>query len=106
MKLASVGPRIALRLIRGFWTRIWWKYVLQSFSAVALLLFTGLALMLVGFLVGVWIIVQTLGPPAASPGTVLLCVAPLLSGLHMLLFAMMLDIQESQPANAMPSSGR
>src|SRR5918995_901921 len=106
MRLASVGPRIALRLIRGFWTRIWWKYVLQSFSAVALLLFTGLALMLVGLLVGIWIIVQTLGPPAASPGTVLLCVGPLLSGIHMLLFAMLLDIQESQPIHAMPTRRR
>ena len=98
MNLATVGPRIALRLFRGFWTRIWWKYVLQSFSAVALLLFSGLALVLVGSLVGLWIIFQTLGPPIASAGTVLLCVGPLLSGIHMLLFAMMLDIQESAPS--------
>jgi hypothetical protein len=97
MNLATVGPRIALRLVRGFWTRMWWKYVLQSFSAVALLLFSGIALVLLGLLVGVWILVETLGPPVASPGTVILCVAPLLSGLHMLLFAMMLDIQESSP---------
>lgn len=95
MNLATVGPRIAMRLFRGFWTRMWWKYVLQSFSAVALLFFSGLALMLIGLLIGVWIIVQTLGPPVASPGTVILCVTPLLSGWHMLLFAMLLDIQDS-----------
>jgi glycosyltransferase involved in cell wall biosynthesis len=97
MNLATVGPRIAVRLCRGFWTRMWWKYVLQSFSAVALLFFTGLGLLLLGSLIGVWIIVHTLGPPVASPGTVILCVAPLLSGLQMLLFAMLLDIQESMP---------
>lgn len=97
MNLASVGPRIAGRLLRGFWTRMWWKYVLQSFSAVALLFFSGLALLFVGSVIGVWIIVQTLGPPMASPGTVILCVAPLLSGLQLLLFAMLLDIQESAP---------
>lgn len=97
MRLASVGPRIAARLLRGFWTRMWWKYVLQSFSAVALLFFSGLALMLLGFVIGVWIIFQTLGPPIASAGTVILCVAPLLSGLQLLLFAMLLDIQESDP---------
>jgi glycosyltransferase involved in cell wall biosynthesis len=95
MNLATVGPRIASRLFRGFWTRMWWKYVLQSFSAVALLFFSGLGLLALGLLVGVWIIVNTLGPPVASPGTVILCVAPLLSGLQMLLFAMLLDIQES-----------
>lgn len=97
MNLASVGPRIAGRLLRGFWTRMWWKYVLQSFSAVALLFFSGLALLFLGSVIGVWIIVQTLGPPMASPGTVILCVAPLLSGLQLLLFAMLLDIQESAP---------
>ncbi|GGB84891.1 hypothetical protein N798_12365 [Knoellia flava TL1] len=97
MNLASVGPRIALRLVRGFWTRMWWKYVLQSFSAVALLFFSGLALLLLGGLVGIWIISQTLGPPTASPGTVILCVAPLLSGLQLLLFSMLLDIQEASP---------
>ena len=90
-----MGPRIAMRLWRGFWTRMWWKYVLQSFSAVALLFFSGLGLLFLGLLVGVWIIVNTLGPPVASPATVILCVAPLLSGLQMLLFAMLLDIQES-----------
>jgi glycosyltransferase involved in cell wall biosynthesis len=97
MNLASVGPRIAMRLLRGFWTRMWWKYVLQSFSAVALLFFSGLGLMLIGAVIGLWIVVQTLGPPVASPGTVILCVAPLLSGLQLLLFAMLLDIQESAP---------
>ena len=97
MNLATVGPRIAVRLFRGFWTRIWWKYVLQSFSAVALLLFSGLALMALGTAIGVWIVLNTLGPPAASPATVILCVAPLLSGLQLLLFAMLLDIQESTP---------
>ena len=95
MNLATVGPRIASRLFRGFWTRMWWKYVLQSFSAVALLFFSGLGLLFLGLLVGVWIVVNTLGPPVASPATVILCVAPLLSGLQMLLFAMLLDIQES-----------
>ena len=95
LTLATVGPRIAMRLFRGFWIRMWWKYVLQSFSAVALLFFTGLGLVFIGLVVGVWIIVHTLGPPMASPGSVILCVAPLLSGLHMLLFAMLLDIQDS-----------
>ena len=95
LTVATVGPRIAMRLFRGFWTRMWWKYVLQSFSAVALLFFSGLVLMLIGLAVGAWIVVETLGPPIASPGSVILCVAPLLSGFHMLLFSMLLDIQDA-----------
>jgi hypothetical protein len=74
---------------------MWWKYVLQSFSAVALMLFGGLGLVGVGAVFGAWAIADSWGPAAATPGTVVLCVAPLLSGFHMLLYAMMLDIQES-----------
>ena len=94
IRLAHGRPRMVARLFRGFWHRIWWKYVLQSFSPVALLLFSGLALVAFGTAVGIFIILNTLGPPAASAGTVVLCVGPLLSGLQLLLFAMFLDIQE------------
>lgn len=89
-----VGLSMVVRLWKGFWTRIWRKYVVQSFSPVALLLFAGLGLILFGLAVGVFILVHTLGPPVASAGTVLLCVGPLLSGFHLLIFAMVLDIQE------------
>jgi glycosyltransferase involved in cell wall biosynthesis len=82
-------------LFRGFWRRIWWKYVLQSFSPVALLFFTGLAMVLFGGLVGVFVVVNSLGPATASAATVLMSVAPLLTGIHLLVSALLLDIQES-----------
>jgi hypothetical protein len=56
--------------------------------------FTGLFLVSVGLVFSVFTIVTTLGPPVATPGTVLLAVAPLLSGLHFLVSALQLDIQE------------
>lgn len=95
MRLTRVAPRIAGLLFRGFWRRMWFKYVIPSFSAVALLFFTGLALVLFGTAVGIWIVVNTLGPPQASAGTVLLCVGPLLTGMHFLVSALTLDIQSS-----------
>lgn len=94
MRLHRVAPRLMVRLGRGFWHRIWWKYVLQSFSPVALMLFAGLGCLLFGTAVSVFVIVNTLGPPVASAGTVLLATAPILTGLHFLVSAMMLDIQE------------
>lgn len=94
IRLGRVGPALLLRLWRGFWHRIWRKYVLQSFSPVALLLFSGLGMLGVGMAVGIFIVANTLGPPQASAGTVLMSVGPLLSGLHLLIFAMFLDIQE------------
>lgn len=95
--LRTAGPRILRQLFTGFWSRIWWKYVLQSFSAVALMLFGGLALTTFGLAVGAWTVVNTLGPATASAGTVILSVGPLLTGMHMLLIALTLDIQESNP---------
>lgn len=94
IRLRSVGFRMMRGLWRGFWQRIWRKYVVQSFSPVALLLFTGLGMIAFGAAVGIFVLANTLGPPVASPGTVLLSVAPSLSGLHLLIFAMFLDIQE------------
>ena len=90
----SLAPRLMWLYWRGFWHRMWWKYVLQSFSAVALMFFTGLLLMTIGTGFGIFAIVHTLGPPVATPGTVLLAVAPMLSGLHFMVTALQLDIQE------------
>ena len=98
INLRKQAPRALSHLARGFWTRIWWKYVLQSFSAVALMLFGGLGLTGFGLLVSAWTVAHTLGPATASAGTVVLAIAPLLSGFHMLIHAMVLDIQDNQNA--------
>lgn len=94
MRLTTVAPRLLRTLFRGFWHRIWWKYVLQSFSPVALLLFAGLLCLAFSTAVSGFVLINTLGPPVASPGTVLLAVAPMLTAIHLLISAMMLDIQE------------
>ena len=95
INLRKQAPRAVRHLARGFWSRIWWKYVLQSFSAVALMLFGGLALTGSALSVSAWTVAHTLGPATASAGTVVLAVAPLLSGFHMLIHAMVLDIQDN-----------
>jgi hypothetical protein len=69
--------------------------VLASFSPVALLFFTGLALCMFGTAVGIWVVVETLGPPVATTGSVILAVGPLLTGIHMLISALTLDIQST-----------
>jgi hypothetical protein len=95
MRLRSVIPRISKLLVRGFWRRVLLKYVLLSFSPIAVLLLAGLALCGFGFAVGAWVVVHTLGAPEASAGSVLLAVAPVLTGTHLLVQALVLDIQES-----------
>jgi glycosyltransferase involved in cell wall biosynthesis len=95
MKISRVIGSIGGLLIRGFWRRMLLKHVLASFSPVALLFFTGLALCTFGTLVGIWVVVETLGPPVASTASVLLAVGPLLTGIHMLISALTLDIQST-----------
>ena len=95
MRISRVMLPIAGLLFRGFWRRMLLKHVLASFSAVALLFFTGLFLVFVGTVVGIWLVVETLGPPVATTGSVLLSVFPLLTGTHMLITALQLDIQST-----------
>jgi glycosyltransferase involved in cell wall biosynthesis len=95
IRLRRVIPAITFLLVRGFCKRVVQKYVLRSFSPIALLLFTGLALMLWSIAFGIWVLYHTLGPETASTGTVLLCVAPFLVAVQLLLNALSLDIQES-----------
>jgi glycosyltransferase involved in cell wall biosynthesis len=95
IRLGRVVPELMRLLVAGFWRRIFYKYILWSFSPVALFLLTGLALVMFGLVTGIWTIVETIGPPAASAGSVLLSVAPSLIGIQMLMYALLLDIQES-----------
>jgi len=95
MRLKNVVPTLLGTLWRGFWHRIVRKYVVPSFSPVALLLFTGLLLFGFGFLVGLGATIYSLGPREASTGTWLLSVAPALTGIFLLVQALVLDIQES-----------
>lgn len=89
---ASVGLLRALH--RGFWRRVLVKYVLWSFAPFALLLFGGLALLAVGTAVGIFVLVNSIGPPVASTATVLISVGPLMLGIQFLVLALVLDILE------------
>jgi hypothetical protein len=94
MKLHRVAPRILGTLIKGGWRRIWRKYILWSFSPIALLLLFGLLLLVFGIGVGIWATAVSLGSGvSASTGTWLLAVAPALVGLQFMVQGLVLDIQ-------------
>ncbi|MCQ0009058.1 hypothetical protein [Actinomadura madurae] len=95
MRLHKVIPQIGRLLLVGFWRRMMRKYVVPSFSPVALMLFTGLLLCAVGIVIGIWVSLHSLGEATASAGSVLLAVGPLLVGINMLVHALTLDIQST-----------
>ena len=102
IRLRRVIPEMSRLMFQGFWKRFFFKYVLWSFSPIALFLLSGLALVGFGLAVGAWVVAHTLGEPTASTGSVLLAVTPFLLGMNMIMFAVMMDMQESPdtPINA------
>ena len=95
IRLFREGRKLLWSLFVGFWRRMLWKYLLWSFSPIAIFLFGGLALILWGIGFGIAIAISTLGAPAASAATVLISVGPLLVGINLLIVAWVLDVLES-----------
>lgn len=95
IKLRKVIPAIGSMLFVGFFRRVFRRYVIGSFSPIALFLFSGLLLLLWSAAFGAWTIYETIGPRVATTGTVLLAVVPFLMGFHLVLTALTLDIQAS-----------
>lgn len=93
----QAGVTFPFLLLRRFFRRIYWKYVLRDFSPIALFLFSGLALFFWGFLFGLysWFKHAFILGQATPTGTVMLAVLPLILGFQLLLQAIVLDIQET-----------
>ena len=95
IKLRKVVPELLNRLTVGFWTRVWYRYVLWSFSPIALLLFLGLVLFAFGLGVSIWMVFQIAASVIATAATVMLAALPLMVGTQMLISALQLDIQST-----------
>ena len=102
IRLWRVVPELSWELFRGFWRRIWWKYLVWSFSPVALLMLAGLLLIAAGSVDGLFVSVMSIGAPEPSAGTVMLAVVPFVVGVQTLLVALQLDIQASPDKPTLP----
>lgn len=95
IRLGSVIPELMVLLTRGFWRRIWYRYVLWSFSPIALLLVLGIILFGFGLIVAIWVCFQVASSVVATAATVMLAALPLMIGTQLLISALQLDIQAS-----------
>ncbi len=102
IRLRRVIPELLKWLTVGFWTRIWYRYVLWSFSPIALLLFLGLMLFVFGVGVSIWMIFQIVASVIATAATVMLAALPLMVGTQMLISALQLDIQATPSTPSYP----
>lgn len=102
IRLSKVVPELLGLLTRGFWRRIWYRYVLWSFSPIALLLIVGLLLFVVGLGIAIWVCFQIAASVVATAATVMLAALPLMLGTQMLISALQLDIQASPATPTYP----
>lgn len=96
LSAASALIRFPRKLLAAFFRRLWLQYFVREYSPVSLFLTTGLPLSAFGFLWGVvhWVQSAKTGV-AASTGTVMVAVVPLILGFQLLLQAVSLDIQNT-----------
>jgi glycosyltransferase involved in cell wall biosynthesis len=92
------GVRYALRvspmLLRGFFWRLWTKYILWNFHPLVFFYFAGMLLLLVGLVFGVFLVYSQLVGVGVSGPRAILDALLILTGLQFLLFAMLFDMQE------------
>ncbi|NRD25420.1 glycosyltransferase family 2 protein [Frigoribacterium sp. VKM Ac-2836] len=95
IKLSKVVPELVNLLGKGFLRRIWYRYVLWSFSPIALLLVLGVVLFGFGVAISIWIVFLSVTSVIATAATVMLAALPLMIGTQLLISALQLDIQAS-----------
>lgn len=95
IKIVSYVLRTTRTLVKSFFLRMYYKYILFSFHPVALFLITGSTLFLFGLVYGAYIIFNSLHAASvpASTATVMIAVVPFILGFQLLLQAIVLDIQ-------------
>lgn len=93
IKLIPTAIRALYITFTGFWRRIWYSYVYYNFHPIALFLFSGVALFVVGFGFCMFIVVERLAyGNSPSTGTVMLGVLPLILSFQLVLTAILMDV--------------
>jgi glycosyltransferase involved in cell wall biosynthesis len=92
------GLRYALRvspmLVRGFFWRLWTKYILWDFHPLVFFFFFGLTLLPIGVLYGLCLVWRQLTGVGVSGPQAILSALLITTGLQFLLFAMLFDMEE------------
>lgn len=99
IKVFSTTMRVLRVLMRGYWQRIYYKYILFNFHPIALFIFGGLILGLIGFGIGAFLLVERIATGTSpTSGSVMLAVLPIVISLQLTLTAFILDVWEDKKA--------
>ncbi len=97
IKLFSTALKVLIVLYKGFWRRIYYKYVLYNFHPIALFLFSGIFVFTIGILDGIYVLSQRIiNNVIPNSGALLPVVLLLIVGFQLLLTAFILDVYEEK----------
>jgi glycosyltransferase involved in cell wall biosynthesis len=97
IKLVPTALRNLRAVWTGFWRRIYYKYILFGFHPIALFLFGGVFLLLIGVVAGIAILIDRLANGATpTTGSVMLSVLPIILGFQLILTALSMDVSNEQ----------
>lgn len=104
IRLLQVIPRISWLLFKGFWKRLFFKYVIKDFHPLVFFYSLGLILFPAGLLSGMYLFCYRLliGPVVTT--SALFSVFLFVSGLQSLFFAMWFDIDDNKPLRGLDHS--
>jgi len=96
MRYRHVVPRIAWLLVRGFFWRLWEKYVKRDFHPLVFFYVLGLVATAAGVLLGLVVVGYRIAGNSIPIATVVLVALLVLSGLQFTLFAMWFDMESNK----------
>lgn len=90
--------KVSPMIVRGFFWRLKFKYLYRDFHPLILFYVLGMALFPLGLLFGMWLIADKLfmGGAAVTGARAVLAALLVLTGLQMLLFAMLFDMEQNR----------
>ena len=93
IKLIPTAWRNLKAVWKGFWRRIYYKYVLYGFHPVALFLFTSMFFLIISLLLAIFLLyVKLFAHQSPTAGSVMLAVLPFILGIQLTLTALTIDV--------------
>ena len=93
IKLIPTAWRNLKAVWKGFWRRIYYKYVLYGFHPVELFLFTGMFFLIISLLLAIFLLyVKLFAHQSPTAGSVMLAVLPFILGIQLTLTALTIDV--------------
>jgi glycosyltransferase involved in cell wall biosynthesis len=96
IRLRKVVPRISWLLTKGFFFRMWQKYVIRDFHPLVFFYALGFVMTLLGLGLGIIEVVLRLMGNAITTPTIVLVALLLISGSQFMLFAMWFDMESNK----------